>query len=107
MAGPDYIVDIEGLRPTDGKPARDAARIPGTSGAPANVGSPGIPGDDKDPSLRGRPWLSVRWRCCGGYTRVYRNAQATAYEGRCPTCSKPVRVKVGQGGTDCRFFEAG
>ena len=57
-------------------------------------------------SLRGRPWIAVRWECCSAYSRIYRNAAGTAYEGRCPRCRRPVRVRVGPGGTDHRFFTA-
>ena len=54
-----------------------------------------------------RPWLAVRWRCCSTYSRIYRHPNATEYAGGCPRCGKPVRVKVGPGGTGNRFFEAG
>ncbi len=27
--------------------------------------------------------------------------------GRCPKCLKPVRLKIGEGGVDSRFFYAG
>lgn len=82
MTGPDYIVDINGVR---------------------------VPSPDKGSSkrsLRGRPWLAVHWKCCGVYSRVYRNAAGTLYEGRCPKCGSPVTVRVGPGGTSHRFFEA-
>jgi hypothetical protein len=79
-SGPDYIVDIAGLRQPE----------------PAEPGA----------TLRGRPWVAVRWRCCEAYTRIYRNREGTAYEGRCPSCSRPVRFLIGEGGTDHRFFEA-
>jgi hypothetical protein len=52
----------------------------------------------------GRPFLSVRFACCNTYTRIYRNAEATAYRGRCPRCGKAVSFAVGNGGTDARFF---
>lgn len=58
------------------------------------------------PSFKGRPWLSVHWRCCGVYSRVYRNSSADAYVGYCPKCAKPVRVKVAPSGSNARFFEA-
>jgi hypothetical protein len=53
-----------------------------------------------------RPWLSVLWRCCDAYSRIYRNDDATAYEGGCPRCGRRVRIPIGPGGTDDRFFEA-
>jgi hypothetical protein len=52
----------------------------------------------------GRPFLSVRFACCNTYTRIYRNAEATAYRGRCPRCGKAVSFTVGNSGTDARFF---
>lgn len=81
MSGPDYIVDIAGLKRSE----------PAANSSPENVG---------------RPWLAVNWRCCSVYSRIYRNPQATAYEGACPACGKPLRVKIGTGGTSSRFFEA-
>lgn len=83
MAGPDYIVDINGVR----------------------IPNPQAGGADGE-SLRGRPWLAVHWKCCGVYSRVYRNRRGTMYEGRCPKCGQPVTARVGPGGTSHRFFEA-
>lgn len=79
---PDYILDIAGLSPQN-NPATD------------------------DKSLRGRPWLSIKWKCCQSYSRVYRNRKGDAYEGRCPKCGSPVKAMIGQGGVSARFFEAG
>ena len=82
MAGPDYIVDINGMKTSDSSQSAGGE------------------------SLRGRPWLAVRWKCCSVYSRIYRNKAGTMYEGKCPRCGKPVSAQVGPGGTSHRFFEA-
>lgn len=51
-----------------------------------------------------RPYLSVHFACCGVYQRVYRSADGTTYQGRCPRCTMPVRFVVGEGGTSERTF---
>jgi len=53
-----------------------------------------------------RPWIGVMFRCCGVYARIHKTKAGDAYAGRCPKCGSPVRAKVGEGGTDRRFFEA-
>ena len=55
---------------------------------------------------RGRPWLAIRWRCCGAYSRMYRNRAGNAYEGFCPRCARPVRIKIAADGSDVRLFDA-
>ena len=79
MSEPDYHVEIPGL---DESQTRSAA----------------------PPSSR--PWLGIRFDCCGVYVRVYRNPDASAYEGRCPRCLRSVRLPIGPGGFDSRFFKA-
>lgn len=97
MPGPDYIVDIEGLRPATEQESRANTNVQPQSGAAAASGA----------NSRGRPWIAVTWKCCSVYSRVYRNRAGTCYEGRCPKCGKPVQARVGPGGTDNRFFQAG
>jgi hypothetical protein len=55
----------------------------------------------------GRSFVGVQFKCCDVYVRVYVNRDETAYEGNCPKCAKPVRLQIGPGGTDARFFTAG
>ena len=69
------------------------------------VDIPGIQSPGKAGEPKNRPYLSIHFRCCGVYCRVYRNKEGTAYVGGCPKCGKPVKFLVGQGGTDERFFE--
>ena len=91
MSGPDYILEIDGLRRD---PAGESADAKARGMAPAG-------------GCVGRPWIAVTWTCCSVYSRVYRNRAGTAYEGRCPKCGKPVKARVGPGGTNSRFFQAG
>jgi len=80
------IVDIDGLRlPPDDDPAD------------------GDEGDARGPSRR---FLMIWFRCCHAYGRLYRNPQATMYEGRCPSCGASVHAIIGADGTSKRMFEA-
>jgi len=64
-------------------------------------------GGKRDAAAAGRRFVGVQFVCCDVYTRVYINRDETAYEGRCPKCAKQVRLAIGPGGTDSRFFTAG
>jgi hypothetical protein len=57
-------------------------------------------------SSAGRKFVGVQFECCDVYTRVYLNRDETAYEGNCPKCAKRIRLQIGPGGTDSRFFTA-
>lgn len=52
-----------------------------------------------------RPFLGIWFECCHVYGRLYKNKTGTAYIGRCPKCLRPVSVRVGEGGTNQRFFK--
>lgn len=64
----------------------------------------GIPPADAQPSGAARPFIGVKFACCGAYQRLYRDADGRHYRGRCPRCGRPVTFAVGEGGTDARFF---
>lgn len=63
------------------------------------------PAGPDDAAARGRPWLSLWFTCANTYTRAYRNAAGTGYEGRCPKCGKSIRFMIGPGGTNQRTFQ--
>lgn len=52
-------------------------------------------------------FVGIMFTCCNVYGRVYKNKEGTAYVGRCPKCLQPVRLKIGEGGLNSRFFYAG
>jgi DNA polymerase II large subunit len=59
-----------------------------------------------DPATNSRRFLSVWFRCCHTYGRMYRNTSNTRYDGRCPKCGATVQAVIGPGGTNRRMFVA-
>ena len=53
-----------------------------------------------------KPYLGIMFNCCNVYTRIYKNKAGDAYVGRCPKCSRSVRIPIGEGGTNQRVFYA-
>jgi hypothetical protein len=53
-----------------------------------------------------RRFIGIQFACCGVYARIYVNKDETAYEGRCPKCCRQIRILIGPGGTEERFFTA-
>lgn len=54
----------------------------------------------------GKNFIGIMFTCCNVYARIYKNKEGTAYVGRCPRCMRPVRIKIGEGGVEARFFKA-
>lgn len=59
---------------------------------------------EQSASAAGRPFVGIEFTCCGRYARIYQNREGTYYVGNCPKCAKPVRLRIGTGGSDSRFF---
>ena len=52
-----------------------------------------------------RPWLGVHFVCSNKYVRVYRDADGSRYQARCPLCGRCAIFRVGNGGTSSRQFD--
>ena len=62
--------------------------------------------EDNENKPEKKAYLGIMFNCCGAYGRIYKNKDNTAYVGRCPKCMRTVKVPVGSGGTNARFFNA-
>ena len=51
-------------------------------------------------------FIGILFECCNVYRRIYINKEKNAYEGKCPKCNSEVKVTIGSGGTETRFFSA-
>lgn len=57
-------------------------------------------------TVAGGKFLGIHFECCDIYSRVYPNKKRTAYLGYCPRCARQIKLRIGEGGTDARFFTA-
>ena len=65
-------------------------------------------GNDREtPKAKGRAFVGITFECCSVYRRIYLNADQSAFAGACPKCGKPVRIRVGPGGSKSRFWSVG
>jgi hypothetical protein len=53
-----------------------------------------------------KKFLGIMFECCNVYGRLYKNKEGTYYEGRCPRCMRLIKIRVGEGGVNQRFFKA-
>ncbi len=67
---------------------------------------PNVEGRLSEYPRRPRPFVGIIFRCCGVYARIYKNSQGSAYEGHCPRCGRPARIRIAPDGIDAHFFEA-
>lgn len=59
---------------------------------------------NEHPGYVNRPFLRVYFECCAVYQRLYRDRGGRTYSGRCPRCLRPIRFRIGPGGTPARDF---
>ncbi len=55
---------------------------------------------------KNKTFLGIMFECCNVYGRIYKNKEGTYYIGRCPKCMRQIKIKVGENGTNQRFFRA-
>jgi hypothetical protein len=60
----------------------------------------------EEPKKNKREFLSIYWKCCSVYSRIYKRPDKGVYEGFCPRCRAPLSVPIGEGGTKQRSFIA-
>ena len=55
---------------------------------------------------KNKSFLGIMFECCNVYGRIYKNKEGTYYIGKCPKCMRQIKIKVGENGTNQRFFRA-
>ncbi|MBB64763.1 MAG: hypothetical protein CMO81_06835 [Waddliaceae bacterium] len=53
-----------------------------------------------------KAFISVYWKCCRTFSRVYKSKDGKTYTGSCPKCRSILSVPIGAGGTTQRTFIA-
>jgi hypothetical protein len=79
------------------------------SGERLDLSSDVQPGDGesrRSSGPSGRRFLGIQFECCRVYAAIYPNRDCTAYVGNCPKCARSIKVPIGPGGSDTRFFRA-
>jgi len=51
-----------------------------------------------------RKFIGVLFDCCNIYRRIYLNDEETAYEGKCPACSRSVRMIIDPSSSNSQRF---
>ncbi len=60
----------------------------------------------KESPGQNRYWVSVHYRCCNVYQRVYFAKGCCTAHGHCPRCLREVRFRLTEDGDDARFYTA-
>jgi hypothetical protein len=53
-----------------------------------------------------KKFLGIQFLGCNTYGRLYPNKENSHFVGRCPRCGLTLKVKIGEGGLNDRFFRA-
>ncbi len=56
-------------------------------------------------NMQKKKYLGIYFACCNVYGRIY-NHSGTHYEGKCPKCIRGLKIRIGSGGVNDRFFIA-
>lgn len=81
--------------------------MPGERYKPASANAPTPASAPGSPPLGGGPKVyGVYFHCINQYIQARPMRGGERYLATCPTCGKSVRIRVGDGGTSQRMFEA-